>query len=63
MGTLLIKARAAAKKAGVKGLSKESLLEDYKGKKAKAPGKRKSADGNVYYENRVNRSDRKGTKI
>ncbi len=62
MGTLLIKARAAAKKAGVKGLSSKDVVADYK-KKAKKPGKRTSADGNVYYENRVNRSDRKGTKI
>ena len=32
-------------------------------KKAKAPGKRVSASGKVYYESRVNKSDQKGKKV
>lgn len=58
----LAKAKAEAKKAGIKGISKEALLADY-GRKAKAPGKRISKNGNVYYESRINRSDEKGSKL
>ncbi|HUS51067.1 MAG TPA: hypothetical protein VMZ91_12940 [Candidatus Paceibacterota bacterium] len=31
-------------------------------RKALLPGKRKSKAGNIYYENRSNRSDKKGSK-
>jgi len=31
--------------------------------KAKLPGKRESAAGNVYWETRVNRSDKRGKRI
>jgi len=47
------------KKIGVQtGTSNKSIDRT---KKAKAPGKRKSSTGKVYYERRANRSDKKGT--
>ena len=41
----------------------KSNLKADKRRKAKAPGKRKSASGKVYVETRKNRSDVKGTRI
>jgi len=41
---------------------KNDLMSDLK-RKAKAPGKRKSASGKTYYEYRANRTDAKGKKI
>lgn len=42
--------------AGYKGMSESDLQRDA-GRKAKRPGKRVSASGDVYYENRANRTD------
>lgn len=47
------------KKIGVQSGSSNTSID--KKKKAKAPGKRKSATGKTYYERRKNRSDKKGT--
>ena len=45
------------KQTGKSDLSLDRLLN------AKPPGWRKSKKGNMYFENRKNRSDRKGKKI
>jgi hypothetical protein len=52
--------KAAPKKKAVKRVVKKKLTRlDYdKRYQAKKPGKRTSASGNTYYENRANRSDR-----
>lgn len=52
--------KAAAKKATTYQTGTSNKLYD-KMKKAKGPGKRVSADGNVYYERRKNRSDMPGS--
>lgn len=46
---------------GVRGRSHSDLKNDSK-RKAKLPGKRISAAGNVYYERRANRSDLPGER-
>lgn len=43
-------------------MKKESFLQDFN-RKAKPPGKRVSKNGNVYYEYRRNRSDRRGSRL
>ena len=55
-----VKKKAAPKKKVVKKVAKKKLTKaDYdKRYQAKKPGKRKSATGNTYYENRPNRSDK-----
>jgi hypothetical protein len=52
--------RKIVKKAVVKKVAKKKITkQDYdKRYQAKKPGKRTSASGNTYYENRANRSDR-----
>jgi hypothetical protein len=52
--------KPAAKKATTYQTGTSNNLYD-KMKKAKGPGKRVSADGNVYYERRKNRSDMPGS--
>jgi hypothetical protein len=47
--------KAAPKKVAKKKLTKQDYDKRYQAKK---PGKRTSASGNTYYENRANRSDR-----
>ena len=42
--------------------SRKSIKADRQ-RKAKRPGKRRSADGNTYTERRQNRSDKKGTRL
>lgn len=42
--------------------SRKSVAQD-RARKAKPPGKRISKTGKEYYENRKNRSDKKGSKL
>lgn len=49
-------------KASEKQVGKSVQSRDKK-RKALKPGKRVSRDGNIYYERRKNRSDRKGKTV
>lgn len=49
-------------KASGKQTGKSNAKRD-RARKAMAPGKRRSAKGKVYYEDRKNRSDKRGTRI
>jgi hypothetical protein len=51
----VVKKKAAPKKVAKRKLTKQDYDKRYQAKK---PGKRTSASGNTYYENRANRSDR-----
>ena len=51
----IVKKKAAPKKVAKKKLTKQDYDKRYQAKK---PGKRTSASGNTYYENRANRSDK-----
>ena len=51
----VVKKKAATKKVAKKKLTPRDYDKRYSAKK---PGKRTSASGNTYYENRANRSDR-----
>jgi hypothetical protein len=51
----VVKKKSAPKKVAKKKLTKQDYDKRYQAKK---PGKRTSASGNTYYENRANRSDR-----
>ena len=53
--------RIMAKKVYKQTGKRKSLKQD-NARKAKAPGKRISKNGNAYTETRRNRSDRKGSK-
>jgi len=46
----------------LKQIGKSNFLRDSK-RKALLPGKRTSKNGNIYYEDRKNRSDAKGSRI
>jgi DNA repair protein RadC len=50
------------KKSTTRQTGKSVIEKDYT-KKALAPGKRKSASGNTYYERRANRSDKPGSLL
>jgi len=51
------------KKKVYKQTGKRRSIKADKNLKAKPPGKRKSASGEIYYETRRNRSDVKGTRL
>lgn len=54
--------KATSKKARNKDVRTKAAIAADKTIKAKHPGKRKSADGNTYFESRANRSDKNRTK-